>query len=127
LLGPLPAGPAAAVPPAHGHRALRTPAVARSHAAGRTAREIAVAAVAAELLSLLTAALMARAESAARSSAGLPDGEFRDGTRRRLLPFRPRQRGADERSVDRTAFFRVGSVCRAVGGAHGGGRRGAGA
>jgi hypothetical protein len=91
-----------------------TPAAAGSHAAGRTAREIAVAPIAAELLALLTAALMARTESAARSSGGLPDREFGNRARRRLLPFRPRQRGADQRPMNRTVFFGAGTVRRAV-------------
>ena len=44
---------------------------------------------------------MARPEPV-RPSTRLPDGEFWNRTRRRLLPFGPRQRGANQRSVHRT-------------------------
>ena len=106
---------ATVVPTAHGHGALRTAAAAGSHAAGRTAGEVPVATIAAELLALLTAALVARTESAAWPSGRLPNREFGNGTRRRLLPVRPRERGTNQRPMNRTVFFGLRAVGRSVG------------
>jgi hypothetical protein len=47
--------------------------------------------------------LIARAK-AVRASAGLADGEIGRRPLRRWLPFLPRQRGADQRTVDRPFF-----------------------
>src|SRR5712692_3846802 len=46
---------------------------------------------------------MPRAESI-RTSAWLPDRELGNGTRRRLLPLRPRQRRPDQPTMDRSVF-----------------------
>jgi hypothetical protein len=96
------------VPSAAAHR--RTAAVAGSHSAGRTPGKIAVAAIAAvELLALLAAALVPRTE-AAGAAAGLPNCELGDGPRRRLLPFGPRERCANQRPMDRAVFFNRAAI-----------------
>ena len=70
------------------------------HPARRTAAETAVAAIAAtaEMLSRLAAAALMAGPEAAGTSARLADREFRYRPRRRLLPFRPRQRRANQRT-----------------------------
>src|SRR5262245_9234437 len=100
LLGPFPIGSAMMT-------ARAWAASARTHPAWRTAGEIAVAAIpTVEMLPLLAAAaaLMPRTE-ASGTPARLPDGEFRNGPRGRLLPFRSRQRCTDQRTVHRAFFF----------------------
>src|SRR5262249_52323059 len=64
--------------------------------------DIAVGAVALEMMTArLTAALMARTE-AIRTSAGLADGELGNRPRRRLLAFGTRQRRANQAAVNRS-------------------------
>jgi hypothetical protein len=86
------------------HGALRLMTAAALPLAAATAilsaSHVAVGAIALECLRP-GAAHMTRAEPA-RASGRLTDGEFRNGTRRRRLPFRPWQRRADQRTMDRT-------------------------
>ena len=100
------------------HRALRRPPASRTHsAARRTARQVAVPAIAAaaELLAAASGtALMPRPESIL-ASARLSNGELGNGTRRRLLPLGPRERRANQPSMDRSVFIVAFIVAIAVG------------
>jgi hypothetical protein len=103
------------------HRALRRPPATWPHpaaAARRTAGHVAVPAIAATAAELLAAAsgaaLMPRAESIL-ASAGLSNGELGNGTRRRLLPLGPRERRANQPSMDRSVFIVALIVAIAVG------------
>src|SRR6266849_2024804 len=90
------------------HCTLRRPPAARPHpAARRTAGHVAVPAIAAAAERLAAAAgsaLMPRAESIL-ASAGLSNGELGNRTRRGLLPLGPRQRRANQPSMDRALFI----------------------
>jgi hypothetical protein len=85
-------------------RAMRRPASALPHPAGRAAGRVAVRCgfpgTASRPALACAAALMARPE-AVGTSARLADGELGNRTRRRLLPILPRQRGADQRPMHR--------------------------
>src|SRR4051812_22017084 len=90
LLGSLSSGRALAL-----HHARTAAARPRAAGAGHVAvRSVAGELVTARLAAAGAAALMARPEPV-RASTRLADREFGNRTRRRLLPFGPRQRGAD--------------------------------
>src|SRR2546421_304042 len=102
-------------PSAARHRALRPPS--GSHVAATAVGSVATLELMTLLAALLTvAALLAAAAAVARTesvlpSGGLPDGEFGNRTRGRLLAFLARQRRADQRPMHGT-FVVVARVTR---------------